>query len=251
MTQMTRLPASLVTGAAGGLGFAIASRLASRGDHVVIADVDGVSAAARASELVKGGASAEGIALDVTDESAVASVFERIEAERPVGTVVNNAGIAFSSPLVDTDLARFDALMGVNVRGTFVVMQAAARHMLPRGVGSIVNVCSTSSFTASTGPMAAYDASKAAVALLTKAAARELAPLGLRVNGVAPGTMDTALVRGLGSSDADLDSLAAARIPLGRLGETGEVANAVAWLSSPEASYVVGHLLVVDGGWLA
>jgi 3-oxoacyl-[acyl-carrier protein] reductase len=251
MSNDSRPSASLVTGAAGGLGFAIASRLASRGDHVIIADVNATLAAEKARELADGGASAEGIGLDVTDAAAVADALEAIEASRPLGTVVNNAGIAFSSPLIDTDLARFDALMNVNVRGTFVVMQAAARHMLPRATGSIVNICSTSSFTASTGPMAAYDASKAAVALMTKAVARELAPKGIRVNGVAPGTMDTALVRGLGSSDSDLEDLATARIPIGRLGGTTEVANAVAWLSSDEASYVIGHLLVVDGGWLS
>ena len=112
-----------------------------------------------------------------------------------------------------------------------------------RGHGSIVTVCSTSGFTASTGPMTAYDASKGAVRLLTQAAAREVAARGLRVNAVAPGTVETDLTLGLSSSD-ELAALGASRVPLGRLGLPEEIAAAVAFLSSDDASYVTGHVLV-------
>jgi NAD(P)-dependent dehydrogenase (short-subunit alcohol dehydrogenase family) len=138
----------------------------------------------------------------------------------------------------------------VNVRGVFFVVQAAVRAMTPRGRGSVVTVCSTSGFTASTGPMTVYDASKGAVRLLTQAAARETAGSGLRVNAVAPGTVETDLTLALASS-AELAELARGRVPLGRLGRPQEIAAAVEYLSSDAASYVTGHVLVVDGGWLA
>jgi NAD(P)-dependent dehydrogenase (short-subunit alcohol dehydrogenase family) len=140
--------------------------------------------------------------------------------------------------------------MAVNVRGVFFVMQAALRALVPRGAGSVVNVASTSAFTASTGPMAAYDASKAAVRMLTQAAAREVAASGVRVNAVAPGTVETELTRGLATRE-QLADLARERVPLGRLGTPAEIAAAVVFLASDEASYVTGTTLVVDGGWLA
>lgn len=241
---------SLVTGAAGGLGAAVARRLAARGDTVFAADLDTAAVAGTVDAIADAGGAAVALAMDVTDEDAVDAAFAEIDAIGPLENVVHCAGIAFGSPLTDTSLARWEALMRVNVTGTFLVVREAARRMTPRGEGAIVAIASTSSFTASSSPMAAYDASKAAVHLFVKSAARELAPVGIRVNAVAPGTMDTALVRGLGGTDADLADLAAARIPAGRLGGTDEVAEAAAWLTSPAASYVIGHTLVVDGGWL-
>jgi NAD(P)-dependent dehydrogenase (short-subunit alcohol dehydrogenase family) len=190
------------------------------------------------------------VALDVTDADQVREVVAAVDAKTPLGVVVCNAGVAFSAPLVDVDVAAYDRLMAVNVRGVFLVLQAALRAMLPRGTGSVVTVCSTSSFTASTGPMAVYDASKGAVKLLTQAAAREVAGSGVRVNGVAPGTLETDLTRALASRE-ELAALARARIPLGRLGRPSEIGAAVAFLASEEASYITGAVLAVDGGWLA
>ena len=177
-------------------------------------------------------------------------VVEAVDAETPLGTVVCSAGVAFRRPLVDVEPDEYDRLMAVNVRGVFFVMQAALRAMVPRGTGSIVNVSSTSAFTASTGPMAAYDASKAAVKLLTQAAAREVGASGVRVNAVAPGTVETDLTRGLATAE-ELRELGRQRVPLGRLGRPEEIAAAVVFLASDAASYVTGHVLVVDGGWLA
>jgi NAD(P)-dependent dehydrogenase (short-subunit alcohol dehydrogenase family) len=241
--------ASLVTGAARGLGLAIARALAARGDSVVLADIDGAEAAAQAERLSREGREARAVTLDVTDVEKVRGVVAQVDRETPLGTLVNNAGIAFRSPIAEVEPDAYDRLMAVNVRGLFFAMQAALRAMVPRGRGSVVNLCSTSSFTASTGPMVLYDASKATVRMLTQVAAREVASSGVRVNAIAPGTVETDLMRGL-ATDTDLETLAAQRVPMGRLGRPEEIAAAVAFLSSDAASYVTGHVLVADGGWL-
>jgi NAD(P)-dependent dehydrogenase (short-subunit alcohol dehydrogenase family) len=228
---------ALVTGGARGIGRAIVEALAV--DHdVVIADLD------------VDGVDGRVVRLDVADVAQVRRVVARIDAETPLRTVVSNAGVAFRRPLVEVEPEEYDRLMAVNVRGLFFVMQAALRALIPRGGGSVVNVASTSAFTASTGPMAAYDASKAAVRMLTQAAAREVAGTGVRVNAVAPGTVETDLTRGLASHD-QLHELARQRVPMGRLGRPEEIAAAVSFLASDAASYVTGHVLVADGGWLA
>ena len=247
---MTEPTGALVTGGARGLGRAVAERLAARGDVVFIADVNSDAASAAAEALSRGGADVRAVRLDVTDVDEVRSVVSQADAAVPLGTVVNNAGVGWSTPLVDVTPEQFDGLMNVNLRGTFFVLQAAARVMVTRGRGSIVNFASTSAFTASTNAMVPYDTSKGAVRMLTITAARELAPHGVRVNAIAPGTVSTDLTRGLVDSQADLDRLAATHIPLGRLGTPEDMAAAVAWLSSTEAEYVTGHVLVVDGGWL-
>ena len=232
------------------VGRAIAERLARRGDVVFIADVDGTAAEATAAALRSAGLDVRGLELNVADAASVAVAVERIDDEEPLGTVVNNAGIGFVTPLVDITPEQFDTLMGVNLRGVFLVLQAAAKRMIPRGHGAIVNLASTSSFTASTTPMVPYDTSKGAVRMLTIAAARELAATGVRVNAVAPGTVNTDLTRSLSDDPDALDQLAATHIPVGRLGRPEEIAAAVDFLSSDDASYVTGHVLVVDGGWL-
>lgn len=216
----------------------------------MIADVEAAGAERSAQLLARDGHDVRAVALDVTDIDAVRRVIAAVDAESPLRTVVANAGVAFARPLVEVEPAEYDRLMAVNVRGVFFVVQAALRAMAPRGAGSIVTVCSTSGFTASTGPMAAYDASKGAVRLFTQAAAREAAASGVRVNAVAPGTVETDLTLGLASAAA-LADLGTNRIPLGRLGQPHEIAAAVVFLASDAASYVTGHVLVVDGGWLA
>lgn len=243
-------PTSLVTGGAGGIGAGIARVLAERGDHVVVADLDEQRAAEVAAAIVADGGSARAVRLDVSDVEGAARTLAELDAETPLTTLVNNAALGTSGPMIDVRPEEYDRVMGVNVRGTFFLVQAALRAMLPRGEGNVVNICSTSSFTASTSDMTVYDSSKAAVKMITQAAAKEVAGSGVRVNGVAPGTLRTSLTAAL-LNDGQFDNLAQTRIPLGRLGEPHEIGDAVAYLSSDAASYVTGHILVVDGGWLA
>ncbi|HEX2154198.1 MAG TPA: glucose 1-dehydrogenase [Acidimicrobiia bacterium] len=240
---------ALVTGGAGGIGSAIAERLARRGDTVFLTDVNEERLAAAAQPLVDRGLDVRPARMDVADAGDVGLKVASFDAEVGLATVVNNAGSGWVKPLIEVKPDEFDRLMAVNMRGAFFVLQAAARAMIPRGVGSIVNIASTSAFTASTNPMVPYDTSKSALRGMTVSAARELASHGVRVNAVAPGTVDTELVRSL-LGDEDLIEQAAARIPLGRLGEPADVAAAVDFLTSPDGSYITGHTLVVDGGWL-
>ncbi len=241
---------ALVTGAGRGLGRAIALTLARHGHLVVAADLDGAAAEETATLIGAEGGQVQALQVDVADVAALQDAVAAAEAQAPLGTLVNNAGIGFIAPLVEVTAEQFDRLMTINLRATFFGIQAAARLMGPRGAGSVVNLASTSGFTASTVPMVPYDTSKGAVRMLTASAARELAPSGIRVNAVAPGTIDTDLSRALAVDDGALERMAATRIPLGRLGAPDDVAEAVAWLSSDAASYVTGHTLVVDGGWL-
>ncbi|MDE0167992.1 MAG: SDR family oxidoreductase [bacterium] len=238
---------ALVTGGARGIGRGIAERLARRGDIVFIADIQGEEDTAR--ELQAEGLDVRPLRLDVRDANAIGAAVEHIDGDTPLGTVVNNAGIGWARPLVEVTAEDFDGLMAVNLRAVFFGIQAAAKVMIPRGAGCIVNTASTSAFTASSTPMVPYDTSKGAVRMLTVAAARELAPFGVRVNAVAPGTIDTEMVRSvLGESAARAQ--AGTLIPLGRLGQPADIAAAVDFLSSEAASYVTGHVMVVDGGWL-
>jgi len=244
-------PGAFVTGGARGIGRGIAAALARRGDVVFVADRDGEAAAATATELVAEGYDARPVVLDVADVDATDAAIAAADAEVPLGTLVNNAGIALTGPLVDVTPDEFDRVIAVNLRGVYFALRAAARRMVPRGRGSIVNIASTSGFTASTSPMTVYDLTKGGVRMLTTTAARELAPTGVRVNAVAPGTVDTELTRAVAADGRSLDELMATRIPMGYVGQPEDIAGAVAYLSSDVARYVTGHTLVVDGGWLA
>lgn len=243
------MSAALVTGGAQGIGRAIVEALAGRGDRTTIGDINLRMAEATAAELRDRGLDVHAVALDVTDIGHVGELFQAVDDEAPLTTVVCNAGIGFVTSFAETTEDEYDRLMDVNLKGVFFVMQAALRRMVPRRRGSIVAISSTSGFTSSTKPQAIYDASKAAVRMLVVSAAREVAPTGVRVNAVAPGTVGTDLVNSIMSPEAQA-RLIEARIPFGRLAEPREIAEAVQFLSSDSASYVTGHTLVVDGGWL-
>lgn len=241
----------LVTGSRRGIGFATARALARAGYGVVVSDVDEDDVAAAVETLrAEGLERVRGVVLDVRDRQKAFETLAAIDAETPLYGLVNNAGVKGGRPLLEVDEDFFDEVYSVNIRGLYFMLQSAVRLMLPRGEGIVVNVASTSGFVASISPATVYDTSKGAVKSLTIAASKEFANTGLRINAVAPGTIETPMVQaGRRDNPAVLESIEAA-IPLRRLGMPEEIAAAVVFLCSPGASYVMGHTLVVDGGWL-
>ena len=242
---------AIVTGGGRGIGYAIAQRLVAEGAHVVVADIDGEAAYGAARELSQSGREALGLPLDVAQTRDLPAFMQRVHQWRGrLDILVNNAGIAQRKDVLEVTEEDWDRMMAVNLKGVFFACQQAAAIMATQeSRGVIVNLASTSSFVASSIPMVHYDASKAGVRMLTVSLAVHLAHLGIRVNAIAPGTIDTALTRGVVEGGA-LSEQAASKIPLGRLGHPPDLAGAVAFLSSDDAAYVTGHTLVVDGGWL-
>jgi 3-oxoacyl-[acyl-carrier protein] reductase len=241
----------LVTGAAGGLGRAISLAFASAGARVAITDLDagGLSDTATAVAAVNEVWSA---AADISAPTTPDDLVARVVADLgDLHVVVNNAGILRNGALHRMDDATFDAVIDVNLRATFRMMRAAARHLRDRGADgrrAIVNIASVNGLRGFSGS-ANYAASKAGVVGLTRAAARELGPSGVRVNAVAPGLIRTPMTGPEGIRPGWTEQVAAG-IPLGRIGEPEEVAEAVTFLASGAASYVSGQILVVDGGGL-
>jgi len=232
------------------MGRAVSMRFAAEGAKVVVAELNAEHGEEVAADIRKTGGTAVAVAVDVSRTADVTRLFEQaVKAFGTVDILVNNAGIAVGRPLVDYTEAEWDRQMNVNVKGVFFCAQAAARLMIPRRRGRIVNFASTSAFVSSSKPEVAYDTSKGAVRQMTVSMAAELAPHGINVNAVAPGTTATEMTRASLATD---DGMAwqLARIPMGRVGQPDDIASAVLFLCSPEASYVNGHTLVVDGGWL-
>jgi len=241
---------AIVTGAGRGMGRAVAMRLGREGARVVVAEVNPEHGVEVAEEIRAAGGAATPISTDVSRVSNVTRLFaEAVNAYGTVDILVNNAGIGVAKPILEYTEADWDRQMAVNVKGVFFCSQAAARLMIPRCRGKIVNFASTSAFVSSSKPEVAYDTSKGAVRQMTVSMAAELAPHGINVNAVAPGTTATEMTR---SSLATKEGLAwqLARIPMGRVGQPEDIAAVVLFLCSPEASYITGHTLVADGGWL-
>lgn len=243
---------AVVTGAARGIGYAIAQRLVGEGAHVVVADVAAEGAQRAARELSPSGQEAIGVGLDVADVAALPAFMQRArEWQGRLDILVNNAGIARRADVLEVTEEDWDAIMAVNLKGVFFAAQQAAAIMATQeSRGVIVNLASTSAFVSSTTPMIAYDTSKGGVRMLTISLAVHLAPLGVRVNAIAPGTIDTELTRGV-LDESRRSNQASHRIPLGRLGQPDDLAGAVAFLCSDDARYMTGHIMVVDGGRLA
>ncbi|WP_254767066.1 SDR family NAD(P)-dependent oxidoreductase [Salinilacihabitans rarus] len=242
----------LVTGAGSGIGRATATRCAEEGAHVVVTDVDTAGGEETVERVEAAGGAAEFAELDVTDGERVHEVVDAVEAERGLDVLVNNAGVGHPpSALEETDDSIRDYVFEVNVEGVWNGCHAALPHMKARGEGAIVNVGSLASFVG-LPKQAAYSLSKGAVLNMTRAIAAEAGPHGVRANAVCPGFTDTSLVEAM---LAGYDDPEAARermerqYPLKRFGEPEEVADAILFLASDEASFVTGHGLVVDGGY--
>lgn len=233
---------AVVTGAARGIGAAIAGAMAREGAALVLADLDGAAAEALAATLPH----ARSIAADVSQpEDAEAMARLAMDAYGRLDILVNNAGIGINKPFMDTTPADMERAMRVNVVGAMLCAQAALRRMVPAGYGRIVNISSISGQRGSTG-RTAYGASKAAVELMTKVMSVELAQPGLTINAVAPGAVETemaAAIHGPATRRAFGE-----RTPQGRYGTVDEIAAAVVFLASEGAGFVCGEVLTVDGG---
>ncbi|MFT3665043.1 SDR family NAD(P)-dependent oxidoreductase [Piscinibacter sp.] len=240
--------AAIVTGAAQGIGEACARRLAAGGVAVALWDIAAARGEALAAALRDQGAQALFVRCDVANKAEVDAALAATLAALPrVHALVNNAGIFKAADFLDISEADWDAVLGVNLKGAFLVAQAVARHMAAAGGGAIVNMSSVNGVMAIPS-IASYNVSKGGVDQLTRVMALALAGRGIRVNAVAPGTIATELAQAavLGSEEARARILS--RTPLRRLGEPAEIAEVVAFLLSDAASYLTGEIVYADGG---
>ena len=242
---MSQKRTAIVTGAARGIGKGIALALAQDGYNVVVSDVNQADCEAAAKDISGTGSEAIGVACNVTDQSAVATLFQRA-AERfgGVDVLVNNAGIYPFVPFASMTEADWDKVMAVNLKGVFLCSKAAA-ELLPSG-GRIVNISSIASVVGFEN-LVHYCASKGGVNGMTRALALEMAHKNITVNAVAPGAINTP--GAYQDAKEETKKQTAAMIPMARIGEPEDIANAVVFLASEKSSYITGQVLVVDGGW--
>ncbi|MDG1470211.1 MAG: SDR family NAD(P)-dependent oxidoreductase [Ascidiaceihabitans sp.] len=240
-------PIALVTGGAQGIGYACAEALAADGARIILADInaDGVQAAAK-----KLGNGTVGLVCDMADPAQITAMFDEIETNHGfVEVLVNNAGIALPGDFLTIEAEQFTKVIDVNLTGTFLATQRAARAMVANKIeGAIVNMSSVNAVI-SIPSIAAYCASKGGVMQLTKASSLALAPHNIRVNAVGPGSIDTAMLAGVNADPAAMATVMS-RTPLKSIGEARDVADAVAFLASKKAKYITGETIYVDGGRL-
>jgi len=245
--------ATIVTGGASGIGYAIAARFVAEGARVMIADIDGTRGAKAVAELTESGEARfhkTNVAVRAEVDSLVAAA---IAAFGRIDVLVNNAGIVHAADFLDLAEADFDRVLGVNLKGSFLAGQAVARHMVDRvkageGPGSIVNMSSVNAVFAIANQVP-YSISKGGISQLTKVMALGLAPYGIRVNAIGPGSIMTDMLASVNNDPAARNRILS-RTPLGRIGEPSEIAAIAAFLASGEASYVTGQTIYADGGRL-
>ncbi|KZM48774.1 SDR family oxidoreductase [Labrenzia sp. OB1] len=238
---------ALVTGSSQGIGFALAGGLARAGAQIVLNGRDAAKLGNAAAALRAEGLSVEELVFDVTDHEAVRKAVDGFEAETgALDILVNNAGMQHRAPLEDFPADAFERLLQTNIASVYHVGQAVARHMISRGQGKIVNICSVQTALARPG-IAPYTATKGAVANLTKGMATDWAKYGLQCNGLAPGYFDTPLNAAL-VNDPEFTSWLAKRTPAGRWGKVDELIGTCIFLASQASSFVNGTTVYVDGG---
>ena len=247
---MSRQETVFVTGGASGIGLAIVEAVLEKGWRAVVVDRDEQSLDRCKAALDPSSRRTRFKRLDIADEAAVVRAVERCEAEfGPITGLVNSAGIARDIPCLDTSADVFRRMLEVNLVGSFVVSREVALRMRGRGAGSIVNIASVSGIRGNVGRVA-YGASKGGVITMTQVMAVELAPLGIRVNAIAPGPVETPLVREVHTDDVRAEWLAV--VPQGRYGKPSEIASAAIFLLDPaNSSFVTGQTISVDGGFTA
>ena len=239
---------ALVTGAASGLGRAIAAGFAEAGARVRCVDRDAAGNDEAARSI---GENADAVTADVTDAAAVAAAVDGLVAEAGrIDVLVNSAGIGGRSPAVDYSEDLWDSVMDINLRGTYLACRAAGRHMVAAGSGSIINIASVGGLAGFPGSLG-YQASKGGVVALTRTLAIEWAPEGVRVNAIAPSQFESAIVLAQWEKEPDMRADWESRTPLGRIGQPDEIVGPAVFLASEAAAMVTGHILAVDGGYLA
>jgi len=250
---MTDAPSrtAIVTGGARGIGAAIATRLAADGMSVGVLDLDEAGAKSTAERLTAGGSRAIGVAADVADAASVQAAVDRVAAELgPPVVVVNNAGVTRDNLLFKMTDDDWDTVMGVHLRGAFLVTRASQKHMVDAGFGRIVNLSSTSAL--GNRGQVNYSAAKAGLQGFTKTLALELGKFGITANAVAPGFVATEMTRAtavrMGVTFDEYVERAAANIPVGRVGRPEDIAHAVSFLVSEGAGFVSGQVIYAAGG---
>lgn len=238
---------AVVVGGCGGIGSATSRALADAGVFVHIADYNLDAATQLAAAIAAAGGAAAAHHIDLSDPDSVVRLFAAVDAHGPAEILVNAAGAIAYAPMLDLELDALRRMVDINLTGTFLCIREAARRMREIGGGRIVTLASTASFVAPRLAATAYSMTKGGVRQLTTAAAAELAPDHILVNAVAPGTTRTAFVQGTLDSP-EQESSAAAKVPLGRVGEPDDVVGAILFFCSNLSSYITGQTLLVDGG---
>ncbi len=243
---------ALITGAGSGIGRGIADTFANAGAKIIAVDINAAGAAETAAAIVGQGGAATSLCADVSCEADVVALFEQaVGAYGGIDILVNNAAIFPKKPFLEVDAAFWDRLHGVNLRGVFLCLRECILHMQAQGRGgSIVNISSVSSLQTAVYHNATYNASKAGVNSLTRTTALEFAADQIRVNAVLPGgVMTPGAAAASGAIQLKGPMLTPGRIPLGGMGEVKDIAAAALFLACPEARYITGQLLAVDGGF--